>query len=118
MGVPIGRTKILIYAIAGFCSAAAGVAATLYKSSGDPAGFVGAELDVITAVVIGGTLLRGGTGYVAGTLCGVLIIGLIQAIINFQGTLAGAWPRIIMGALLLSAILLQQLLSKLAKVRG
>ena len=117
MGVPIGRTKILVYALAGFCSAAAGVAATIYKSSGDPAGFVGAELDVITAVVIGGTLLQGGSGYVAGTFCGVIIIGLIQAIINFQGTLAGAWPRIIIGSLLLIAILLQQGLAWLARMR-
>jgi simple sugar transport system permease protein len=118
MGVPIGRTKIIIYALGGLCSAAAGLAATVNKGSGDPAGFVGAELDVITAVVIGGTLLRGGNGYVAGTFCGVIIIGAIQSIINFHGTLAGAWPRIIIGGLLLVAILLQQLLAKLAKARG
>ena len=117
MGIPVGRTKILVYAIAGLCSAAAGVAATIYKSSGDPAGFVGAELDVITAVVIGGTLLQGGSGYVAGTFCGVLTIGVIQAIINFQGTLAGAWPRIIIGALLFAAIVVQQGLARLAKAR-
>ncbi|HEX8522951.1 MAG TPA: hypothetical protein VF669_11885 [Tepidisphaeraceae bacterium] len=117
MGIPIGRTKILVYAIAGFCSAAAGVAVTIAKSSGDPAGFIGAELDVITAVVIGGTLLQGGSGYLAGTFCGVIIIGLIQSIINFQGTLAGAWPRIIIGSLLLVAILLQQGLGWVAKRR-
>jgi simple sugar transport system permease protein len=117
MGVPVGRTKVLVYALGGLCSAAAGVAASVYKSSGDPAAFVGAELDVITAVVIGGTLLRGGSGYVAGTFCGVIIIGAIQSIINFHGTLAGAWPRIIIGSLLLVAILLQQALGKLAKSR-
>jgi galactofuranose transport system permease protein len=117
MGIPLGRTKLLIYSLAGFFSALASVAAALYKSSGDPAGFIGAELDVITAVVIGGTLLQGGSGYVVGTLCGVLTIGLIQAMMNFQGNLAGAWPRIIVGALLLLAVLLQQALSKLAKLR-
>ena len=117
MGIPIGRTKILVYALGGLCSAAAGVAVAVNKSSGDPAGFVGAELDVITAVVIGGTLLRGGSGYVAGTFCGVIIVGAIQSIITFQGTLAGAWPRIIIGSLLLVAILLQQALGKLAKSR-
>jgi simple sugar transport system permease protein len=118
MGIPIARTRILVYALSGFCSAAAGLAASINQSSGDPASFKGAELDVITAVVIGGTLLRGGSGYVAGTLCGVIIIGSIQSIITFQGTLAGAWPRIIIGSLLLVAILLQQLLAKLARARG
>jgi simple sugar transport system permease protein len=118
MGIRIGRTKILVYALGGLCSAAAGIAASIYKGSGDPGSFTGAELDVITAVVIGGTLLRGGSGYVAGTFCGVIIIGAIQSIINFQGTLAGAWPRIIIGSLLLIAILLQQLLAKLARSRG
>src|SRR5688572_29628149 len=117
MGVPIGRTKILVYALASFCAAAAGVAAAVGQSSGDPASYIGAELDIITAVVIGGTLLRGGSGYVAGSLCGVLIIGLIQTIMNFQGTLVGAWPRIIIGSLLLIAILLQQALAHLARKR-
>ncbi|MFT3786429.1 MAG: hypothetical protein QM770_09715 [Tepidisphaeraceae bacterium] len=112
MGVPIGRTKILIYALSGFCSAIAGVMSMLNKSSGNPAEFVGAELDVITAVVLGGTLLTGGSGYIFGTICGVFVIGLIQNLIDYEGLL-GAWPRIIMGAMLLAAILSQRALSKL-----
>lgn len=112
MGVPVGRTKILIYALSGCCAALAGIASTLNKGSGDPASFVGAELDVITAVVIGGTLLRGGSGYLIGTLCGTLVIGVIQSLIDFQGTLAGAWPRIITGGMLLAAILSQRALGR------
>ncbi|MFT3687261.1 MAG: hypothetical protein QM783_20455 [Phycisphaerales bacterium] len=117
MGVPIARTKLLTYTIAGLCSAAAGVAATIYKCSGDPAGFVGGELDVIAAVVIGGTLLSGGVGYVAGTVLGVLILGLIQAIINFEGNLSAAWVRIATGALVLFFVLLQKGVARLGHAR-
>ncbi len=46
----------------------------------------GAELDAIAAVVIGGTLLAGGYGYVAGALSGVLVLGAIQTLIAFDGT--------------------------------
>lgn len=117
MGVPVGRTKLLIYTLAGLCSAAAGVAATIYKCSGDPAGFVGSELDVIAAVVIGGTLLTGGVGYMTGTVLGVLILGLIQAIINFEGSLSAAWTRIATGALVLFFILLQKAIARLAHAK-
>ena len=48
---------------------------------------VGLELDAIAAVVIGGTLLSGGVGYVAGTLFGVLTLGIIQTLIMFDGSL-------------------------------
>ncbi len=113
MGLPVFRTKITIYTIAGFCSALAGVVATLYKGNGDPAGFVGYELDAIAAVVIGGTLLTGGSGYLFGTLLGVLILGLIQSIINFQGDLNAAWTRIVVGLLVLGFILFQRLLNRL-----
>lgn len=112
MGIPVGRTRIAIYALAGFCSALAGVATTLNKGSGNPADFVGAELDIITAVVLGGTLLTGGSGYLWGTAFGVLIIGLIQNLIEFQGSLLGAWPRIITGGMVLVAILAQRLLGR------
>jgi simple sugar transport system permease protein len=69
------------------------------------------ELDVITAVVIGGTLLTGGVGYIEGTLIGVLILGLIQTFITFQGTLSSWWTKIVIGILLFVFILLQCYLS-------
>ena len=114
MGVPVGRTKIAIYALAGFCSALGGVVATFYMQSGNPASFVGLELDAIAAVVIGGTLLTGGVGYVPGTLMGVLILGLIQTLITFQGNLNSWWTRIAIGGLLLVFIVLQRFLSRKA----
>ena len=69
---------------------------------------VGLELDAIAAVVIGGTLLSGGVGYVAGTLVGVLILGIVQTMISFDGSLSSWWTRIVIGALLLVFCLLQR----------
>jgi simple sugar transport system permease protein len=66
------------------------------------------ELDAIAAVVIGGTLLTGGAGTVAGTVIGVLIFGIIQTAISFDGTLSSWWARIAIGLLLLAFILLQR----------
>jgi simple sugar transport system permease protein len=114
MGLPIGQTKIATYALGGFFSALGGVVATFYMQSGNPASFVGLELDAIAAVVIGGTLLTGGVGFIPGTLMGVLILGLIQQIIIFNGTLNSWWTKIVIGALLLVFIVLQKLISRQA----
>jgi galactofuranose transport system permease protein len=103
MGLPIGRTKIFTYTVSGFCSALAGVVYTFYTQSGDPASCVGLELDAIAAVVIGGRLLSGGVGFMAGTAMGVLILGLIQTLITFQGNLNTWWTRIVVGILVLSS---------------
>jgi len=110
MGLPVSRTKIGVYAFSGFCSALAGIVYTLYSPSGYARAADGLELDAIAAVVIGGTLLTGGVGFVAGTFIGVLIFGIIQSAIIFQGTLSSWWTRIAVGLLLLVFILLQKLL--------
>jgi simple sugar transport system permease protein len=109
MGLPVGRTKIAVYTISGFCSALGGVMLSFYMLSGSGSLAVGMELDAIAAVVIGGTLLTGGIGYLAGTVLGVLVLGLIQTLINFQGTLSSWWTRIVIGLLLFAFILLQRL---------
>jgi ribose/xylose/arabinose/galactoside ABC-type transport system permease subunit len=110
MGLPIGVTKVGVYAMNGFCAALAGITATLYTGSGNPSMGIGLELDAIAIVVIGGTLLTGGRGHVLGTLLGILIFGTIQAAILFDGRLSSWWMRIVVGALLLSFILIQRLL--------
>jgi len=115
MGLPVGRTKVLIYTVSGFCSALAGVVYTFYTQSGDPASCVGLELDAIAAVVIGGTLLSGGVGFMAGTLMGVLILGVIQTLITFKGDLNTWWTRIVVGLLVLVFILLQNVISLVTK---
>jgi simple sugar transport system permease protein len=111
MGLPVGKTKVLIYTLNGTLCALAGIVYSLYTLSGYPLACVGLELDVIAAVVIGGTLLTGGAGYVEGTLIGVLILGLIQTFITFQGTLSSWWTMIVIGVLLFIFILLQRYLS-------
>jgi simple sugar transport system permease protein len=109
MGLPVARTTVLVYALSGLCSALAGVVFTLYMQSGYGLHAMGLELDAIAAVVIGGTLLSGGVGYVAGTLFGVLILGIIQTLISFDGSLSSWWTRIVIGALLFAFCLLQRL---------
>jgi simple sugar transport system permease protein len=114
MGLPVNFTKIAVYGLSGLCSAIAGIVATFYMGSGNPAFGVGFELDVIASVVIGGTLLTGGVGTIAGTLIGVLIFGTIQTALNFDGRLNSWWLRIAIGLLLLLFILFQRFLSKMS----
>ncbi len=112
MGVPVDKMKVYIYALSGFCAAAAGCVVTFYMQSGNSSSFVGLEMDAIASAVIGGTLLTGGVGGVPGTLMGVLILGLIQTLITFQGNLNNWWAKIFIGALLFLFISIQQLLNK------
>ncbi|MEV6176233.1 galactofuranose ABC transporter, permease protein YjfF [Streptomyces sp. NPDC052016] len=111
MGLPLGGTKIAVYTVSGFCSALAGLLFMLYIQSGDPLHATGMELDAIAAVVIGGTLLTGGSGYVLGTLFGVLVLGLIKSIIQFEGTLSSWWTKIATGVLLCAFILVQRFMT-------
>jgi simple sugar transport system permease protein len=112
MGLRVDRTVIGVYLLSGFCAALGGIVMTFYMLSGYSLHGVGLELDAIAAVVIGGTLLSGGIGYVMGTFVGVLILGIIQTLIAFDGTLSSWWTRIVVGALLLAFCLLQRVLEK------
>ncbi|MES2114001.1 MAG: galactofuranose ABC transporter, permease protein YjfF [Pseudomonadota bacterium] len=111
MGLPVARTKVLIYACSGGCAALAGVLFSFYMLSGYGLHAQGTELDAIAAVVIGGALLTGGYGYVAGALSGVLVLGTIQTLIAFDGTLSSWWTRIVIGALLFVFCVVQRLLA-------
>jgi len=112
MGLPVARTKVLVYSISGFCAALAGVLFAFYMLSGYGLHAQGVELDAIAAVVIGGTLLAGGYGYVAGALSGVLVLGAIQTLIAFDGTLSSWWTKIVIGALLFVFCVVQRLLGR------
>ena len=106
--MPVGRTLIAVYALNSFLAALAGIVFTFYTFSGYALAAVGVELDAIAAVVIGGTLLTGGYGYVFGTLFGVLIMGVVQTYISFDGTLSSWWTKIVIGLLLFCFIAMQR----------
>ena len=110
MGLPVGATLVRVYAFSGFCAALAGLVMSVYMLSGYSLHAVGLELDAIAAVVIGGTLLTGGVGYIAGTVVGVLILGIIQTLVIFNGSLSSWWTRIVIGILLFLFCLSQRLI--------
>jgi galactofuranose transport system permease protein len=107
MGLPVARTKVLVYAFSGFCSALGGIVFSMSLLAGYGQFATGMELDSIAAVVIGGTSLMGGIGNVIGTLFGVLIHGTIVSVLQFNGTLSSWWTRIGVGVLTLIAIGIQ-----------
>jgi ribose/xylose/arabinose/galactoside ABC-type transport system permease subunit len=107
MGLEVARTKVSAYVISGLCGGLSGLVLTAYSGAGYPRNGIGTELDAIAAVVIGGTLLIGGRGYVLGSLVGVLVYGTIKTIISFMGA-EQSWMQIIIGALLLLVIVVQR----------
>ena len=99
--------------ISGACS---GLAAVVYTASvqGSARNVTGLgwELDAIAAVVIGGSLLTGGAGYVLGSVVGVLVLQGLRLIITKDGSIDPQYLTIITGAVLLVFVLLQRLLAK------
>lgn len=111
MGLAVARTKVAVYVVAGLCGALGGFLFALNTNSGYALTAVGMEMDVIASVVIGGTILTGGYGYVLGSVLGVLVLGLIQTLIAFDGTLSSWWTKIFIGALLLAFVVMQRYLT-------
>ncbi|GAA1713841.1 sugar ABC transporter permease YjfF [Isoptericola hypogeus] len=111
MGLPVTRTKVLVYVISGTCAGLGGLLFAMYSRSGYSLTGVAMELDAIAAVVIGGTILTGGTGFVLGSVLGALVLGLIQTVITFEGTLSSWWTKIVIGGLLLVFVVLQRVLA-------
>jgi ribose/xylose/arabinose/galactoside ABC-type transport system permease subunit len=111
MGLSVNTTKVLVYTFNGFCSGLAGIALGVFVSSGHGLYATGFELDVIASVVIGGTMLTGGEGYVFGTLFGVMVIAITQVLIQFIGSLSSWWTKIVIGLLMLVFIGIQSYLA-------
>jgi simple sugar transport system permease protein len=110
-GAAVNATKMLVYTLNGFCSALAGITLSIYVMSGHGLYARGFEMSVIASVVIGGTMLTGGVGYVFGTLFGVLVTGIIQTLIQFNGQLSSWWTNIVVGILMLIFIGIQSFLA-------
>src|ERR671916_891339 len=116
MGLPADRAKASVYVISGALSGLAGVILAAQFGAGQPIEGVGWELFAIAAVVVGGTLLTGGVGSVGSTLAGVLLLGLIFNILNFENglgwiSLSAYWQSVIRGAFLLLVVAIQARLS-------
>jgi simple sugar transport system permease protein len=109
MGLPVVRTKLLAYVISGVCAGLGGIVLTAYSGAGYPLNGIGTELDTIAAVVIGGTLLTGGSGFVVGSMISVFVYGTIKTIISFLGA-EQSWTRITVGALLLVFVVVQRVI--------
>jgi simple sugar transport system permease protein len=107
MGLKVARTKVMVYVISGLCGGLAGLLLTAFSGAGYPRNGIGTELDVIATVVIGGTLLAGGRGYVLGSMIGVFVFATITTIISFMGA-EQSWTHIIVGGLLLLFIVVQR----------
>jgi simple sugar transport system permease protein len=117
MGLPVPTTKVMVYTINGFCSALAGIVLAAFVASGHGLYASGFELRAIAAVVMGGTSLAGGSGYVLGTLFGVLILGITQTLIQFNGSLSSWWTNIVIGLLTFVFIAVQSVLAARRKRR-
>jgi galactofuranose transport system permease protein len=115
MGLPVERTRILVYAFSGFCSSMAGIAWSFALLSGYGGYAPTMEMDAIASVVMGGTVLTGGIGNVIGTLFGVLINGTIVSVLQFNGTLSSWWTRIGVGVLTLFFIGIQMIFQQRRK---
>ncbi|MBA3710833.1 MAG: ABC transporter permease [Pyrinomonadaceae bacterium] len=111
MGLNVNRTTIGVYTLSGAMAGLAGVILASRQGTGQPTAGVGAELDAIAAVVVGGTLLTGGQGGVGSTLVGVLLLGVIYNLFNLEGTISSWWQWVLRGVFLLAVVIVQNRLS-------
>ena len=110
MGLPVDRVKFFAYVQSGVFAGLAGVILAAQFGAGQPAEGVGWELFSIAAVVVGGTLLTGGVGSVATTLAGVLLLGLIFNVLNFENglgwiSLSAYWQSVVRGVFLMVVVM-------------
>jgi len=112
MGLRTDRVKMIVYLCSGGLAGLAGVILASQFGAGQPIEGVGWELFAIAAVVVGGTLLTGGSGSVATTLAGVLLLGILFNVLNFENglgwiSLSAYWQSVIRGLFLLVVVLMQ-----------
>jgi ribose transport system permease protein len=110
-GINVDRTKIAIYGICGACSGIASLILTSRMNSGDPNMGTGLELDAIAAVVIGGTSISGGQGWIWGTFIGAYIIGILNNGLNMLN-ISAYYQMALKGLVILLAVWLQKSMQK------
>ncbi|WP_321932038.1 ABC transporter permease [Paraburkholderia guartelaensis] len=111
LGVRVERVKILAYGLSGGLAGLSGALLASHLDSGLSGAGTGYELQSIAAAVIGGVLLTGGVGTMAGPLAGVLLLGVIDNVINQVGTLSPYYQNLASGAFLLAAVIVQTVLT-------
>src|ERR671917_303202 len=112
MGLPVDRTKIIAYTTSGALAGFAGALLAARLSAGDPNAGLAWELDAISAVVVGGTLLTGGAGSMSGSLAGVLLLSILQNLINQLGTLGSYAQQVVSGFFLIVVVVVQAYLTR------
>lgn len=106
-GVRVGRVKLFVYVISGFCSALVGVIIAAQLGAAHPATGQTFELNAIAAVVLGGTSLMGGRGTIAGTLIGAFVIGVLADGLVLLGV-SEFWQMVVKGLVIVLAVVLDQ----------
>ncbi|MGA5690001.1 ABC transporter permease subunit [Cytobacillus pseudoceanisediminis] len=106
-GLKVDRLKIGVYSITGFLSALAGITLASRLNSAQPTAGASYELDAIAAVVLGGTSLSGGRGWIFGTLIGALIIGVLNNGLNLLNV-SSFYQQVVKGGVILLAVLLDR----------
>ena len=112
MGLPVDRTKIIAYTVSGSLAGLSGALLAARLSAGDPNAGLAWELDAISAVVVGGTLLTGGAGSMSGSLAGVLLLSILQNLINQVGTLGSYAQQVVSGFFLIVVVVAQAYLTR------
>jgi ribose transport system permease protein len=107
-GINVDRTLVLVYVLCGTMAGLAGLILAGRTNSGFPNAGIGAELDAISAVIIGGASFFGGRGSVLGVLAGVLVIGLLRNILNLNDVQV-FWQQILIGVVIFLAVFLDVL---------
>jgi len=115
-GVPVSMVRFSTYVISGLMSAFAGIAITLLTGSGNAQIGDSLTLAAITAVVIGGTALSGGTGTIGGAIIGAIILGLLPNIISFSN-INTWWQTFLNAAIIVVALALPGILNLIRRRR-
>nr|WP_241732246.1 ABC transporter permease [Galbitalea soli] len=117
VGIPIRATRVLVFAIAGGIAGLAGIVQVAQSGRADPTTFIGGELNVIAAVVLGGALITGGRGRVRGTLLGVIVIQIINSALIPLG-IPAIWQQAVIGLLLILGVSLQTIANRVRPIRA
>ena len=115
MGIRVDRTKILVFLMSGLTAGLSGVILSGHINAGQPTSFIGWEMTIMAAIIIGGTSVKGGEGKIVGIFFGAIFLQLISNIINLHGTISPYWKDVITGAILLVALLIQRYSEQMAE---